>query len=271
MPDVRKARRFGLAGVIIASIAILACNLTSAGYYAFLPSLAKMMRAQQKGLEKKIKEERAARLEELRENEAEAKTPAEKKAAHDELTDFEATPPMPSPPIPMPFGGSSDRRVLAMEWADILANLAFNIVMIVGCAGLIGLREWGRKTAIVAAIGKLVECVLITLLLVVVAAPIIGGEMGSEMNKLHDAFVSAPGGAPVPVMPVQDMRSMMTMFSAAGFVFAGILGLIWPIIMLGGITGKSVRAACVAGARERAAGAGASNEKPIEEWESDLS
>ena len=266
LPDVRKARMFGLAGVILATIAILTANLGGAAYYAFLPSMTKMMREQEKQVARVEKEDREARLQELRDQESSAKTPAEKKTAHDELTDFEATPPSPTPPMSMMFEGYSDRRVLTWHWVDIGLNLAINIVLIVGCGGLIALREWGRKMTIVASIVKLVECVLITLILAVVVAPIIGDAMGSRFNVFMKEMMVFSGPGVRGPAPMQDMRQILTIVNAGGFVLWGGLGLIWPIMLLVSASSKGVKAACVASDRPR-------NGKPTPqgEWESELS
>ena len=234
LPDVRKARTFGLAGVIIASISLLAFDLGGAAYYAFLPSMAKMTHEMEKQMVRQQKEEREARLEELREQEAEAKTAAEKKVAHDDLADLEATPAPPTPPMSYMFEGYSDRRVLTLLWVDAGANLVLNILMIVGCGGLIALREWGRKTAIVSAILKVVECVLMTFVLVVVAAPIIGELMGARLNTYMSEMAASSAGSGAP-RGLPDIRMPLTIFNAAAFVVLGLLGLIWPIILLVGI------------------------------------
>lgn len=264
MPDERRAKRCGVVGLIIASIALLTCDLGGAAYYAFLPSLVRITREQQQTIRRMEEQRRESRLKELREEEAAAKSAEEKKEAHDRLVDLESEPPPAIPPMSLSFEGYSDRRVLSLLWTDLAFNFALNVLVIVGGGGLIGLREWGRKITVAAAIFKLVENVTMTLLLVGIAAPIVGDQMGSQLNEFgKDVAASAPN-APNRSMP--DLRPSLTGLTAAGYVFMGGLGLIWPIVLLVWASRKEVKAACSVAERTRR-----EKSKPNDEWEAGLS
>lgn len=167
---------------------------------------------------------------------ANAKTPAEAKVVKDRITNVLSQPP-PTVSMKVGMGGMQSPLVRNFSLVDTFIGFGLNVAMIVGAAGLVGLREWGRKTVVIVAAVKIAKLAVMSVLAVVWILPI---QMKAMREGLEPLMRNQPKGAPVGSL-TGEMLAAVSMGSTLIWL---LLASIYPILLLVMLSKRRVRAAC---------------------------
>ena len=241
LPDEKTARRFGLLNIIFASL-LLVGNLWTAGFLFAVPvsmrivdHIAAVVTASEKNAnEAEIKEwtakAEAATTEDARQ-EAREKIESLQRGENNQFTVSVTG-----------FRTYQDRRVLAYSIVEVTTGLVLNTLLLVSGAGLIGLREWGRKLAVVTAALKLVRLFTLSAVSIAVVVPITAAMMSKDMAPLV-AQMKAKGGPNNPASMFINPQ-MFSAQGAGGVVIGLIFASIYPVLLLFQLNKARVKAAC---------------------------
>jgi hypothetical protein len=230
-PNQSLARTIGTLNIIFGAI-LLCCGACGALNFIIQPVMAPMFQAQNQTMMQQLQAQREARIDRLRQEEKEAKTPEEKAEIHTRRQAEEARPLPKFPDFTQLF---RDSNLLVYGIADALVGITLNIALLIAGIGLVRLRNWGRLMSLWVA-GLKIVCLtgLLVLFLVWVLPAVI--EKVSEI--FQDMGTAAPPGA------LKQMAMFMTYFYSAAAVIAYIISNIYPIVVLVTLTRRSVIAAC---------------------------
>ena len=212
-------------------------------------ALAPMITAQQQQLQQQMKStqdaERDERLKKLDEQEQAAQTEEEKLTIQSQRQTVLATPPVVMPVMPdmSKMYGMNNPRVMGYSVTDILSGLLLNVFLLISGAGLVGMREWGRKLAVWIAAIKIGRLFLLTIYSIIFVAPVMAKQMTEALQQMLSQMPPGRGGAPPPQMGSELATiygTMMTVSAAAMLVF----GSIYPGILLWALTRPAAKDAC---------------------------
>ena len=228
-----------------------------AAWYLYTPTFTKRMQERVEQLKQQQateKAEREKKLADIKKREALAKTEEEKVALQDEQVLLEKNVTVPV----VPFGDLAsmnvfaDKRLVAYYSGEVAAAIVLNVLMIVSGAGLLGLKEWGRRIGIVVAQLKIVRWLAMTVLMMVLVLPV-NFELSRKAAEATEAQMKAQGAG----MPfaMSDLLLFGMIFTAVWQIFCAIVACVYPALFWWYLTRPPARAACMKQARTRTAGA----------------
>jgi hypothetical protein len=237
-PNTSVPRVIGTLNIIFA-ICLLLCGACYGLQVLMQSAMAPMMAAQQQQFQAAMAAERQKEIHNLREEEKAAKTDEEKAQIQAQIKAFQA---QPLPTMPDMTKLTKDVRVQGYCLADIVTGMVLNVVMLISGIGLVGLKEWGRVTALWVAAIKIVRLVVLYGVFIVVIVPIITKQFIEIFEEMAKA---APPGAGGP--GAQEMETAGTFM---GYMMTGtgiaimIVGAIYPAVVLWLLSRPRVKAAC---------------------------
>jgi hypothetical protein len=269
VPNSGIPRTFGLLNVIF-GILLLLGGLGSAAWVLITPTFLKTMQAQAQETLAKAKADREARIAELKEKEAAAKTEAEKEQLRAERATAESVPEPPDMSDLMTWDMFADPRYQAYFWSEVSLGVLLNIAMIVAGAGLLATAEWGRRLAIGVAWGKILRLVAMAVITLTVILPITTERSQRAFEKMTAKMQGRPG-AGVPRGLSNEMARMTAVFGAVGSVGFTVVGAIYPGLAIWFLTRPRARAACAGRSSGKPAGKppGALPEDAVGAWATD--
>jgi hypothetical protein len=210
----------------------LCCGL----YFMMISALGPVIGAQQSQVMQQMKDgqvaQRAAQVRQLEEQEEAAETEEEKQTIRDKRTALESTPAPMIPTVDMSkMYGLNDSRTIAYWLAEMLSGVILNVLMVISGVGLVAMKEWGRKMALIVAGIKIARLLLLQLFSILVIIPIVTKQMAEAMEQMMSQMPPGPGGAPPPAMGPQIGAVYGTMMTL-GAVCMLIIGSIYPGISL---------------------------------------
>ena len=127
-----------------------------------------------KSAQDKIKAEHDEKIDELKKQEAAAKTKEEKDSIQAERVAFEQRPVMNLGPMGDLTGMNpmANPRIAAYYFIEVTAGIVLNLLMIVSGIALVALTEWGRRLAIWVARLKILRWVAMIVGTMVVVLPV---------------------------------------------------------------------------------------------------
>jgi hypothetical protein len=241
---------FGILNIVFGAFLILAGLCGTFGLFvqrAMAPLITAQQNQMRQSFQANQQAERDAELRKLELAEEAAQSEEAKQTIKVQRQALEATPMPVMPVIPdmSKMYAINDARVITFAVTDMLSAMVLNILMIVSGAGLLRMREWGRKTAIGMAIAKLVRLIVMQACNVFLVLPIVTKQMTEGMQEMMSQMPAGPGGAPPPQFGTQFAMVMGTMMSASA-VCVAIVGAVYPILLLWFLTAEDAKAACQA-------------------------
>jgi hypothetical protein len=297
VPNPALPKTIGILNLVFGSLLML-CGVCS-GLYTIAMAAAQgqmtMLQGKQGGLNVQVKvehegkpgntpaktKEKVATTPAEEEEKAATKPAGEPKKKPGEPADEPNAAPVPKPPPPRvsmveamndPANGFAGLGSIMNRYllVDLSTGMVLNILMMIAGVGLVLLREWGRKLAIMVAGLKIVRLVILCAVCLTYVIP----DFTTSMNKFFDkmsefeaqaAAQQAPSGAPAapgapappgapgapgaravfsdPQMKMMMTRSYVVMFAGTS-VFISLVGLIYPCVTLAVLTRPKARAAC---------------------------
>jgi hypothetical protein len=211
---------------IVFGILALCWGLCSDSAMMGFPALMQAIGRQSTDTQRMLDERQKRQIESLKEQEATAKTQAEKDRLRKELADQRVrrvvvTTPQNEMLTKMKV---DDPRYFAHYGTVLVTGLILNTAMIVAGVGLLRLRPWGRTVSLWVAALHLVRLVAVTASMVIIVGPI-WARMSEAMSTTTTAAVMDPES-------LRDMNAMNRSFSLAMQVGLFVLGSIYPIVTL---------------------------------------
>ena len=244
-PNPRAVRTIGILNIVFASILLLfaAVSLVSA---LASPYYARVLKAQEQATAARDAQSRASAIEEARRREQAAQTPAEQATLKARRQALESAPPLVRMPMTGGVQPMSDPRFAAYTWSEQLTSLALNGAMLAAGIGLLGSRAWARSLALWVAGLKLVRLAILTVVAVAVIAPLMARLIGVQMDQQMAQQQAMMRRGPAPAPPV-NFTKFMAITLTAWYVTAGLLGAIYPAVVLAALNRPGAKAACSAG------------------------
>jgi hypothetical protein len=245
VPNPQVPRSFGIMNIVFGSLLLL----VGAGYgcwYAIAPTFSKNMQIQMQAVQARIKAEHDAKIDELKKQEAAAKTKEEKDSLQAERVAFEQRPVVNLGPMSEISGMNpmADWRLASYYFAEVGAGLVLNLLMIISGIALVGVTEWGRRLGMWVAWLKIFRWIAMIVAMMVLVLP-----AGLEMSRKAIAAAEAAtkvqgGGTPIP-MPFSEFARVGAIFGAVFVVFSAIIAVIYPAMLLWYLSRPAARAACM--------------------------
>lgn len=239
-PPTTAHKIIGTLNIVFGS-AILLCGLCSGVYTASLVAAAPMMKNAQQQINTQQQKQRDQRIEALEKRVKDAKTDEERVELKAQRKAIENEP--QAPDFGEMFAWVNDIRIVGFMWADLLSSLLVNVPMLVSGVGLLGSREWARKTGLWVAGLKLVRLVALYGFAIVVVVPVYAEKMGEMVVKMQPQMPPGQGGPNLQQMGPQISMMYATMMTG-GAVLMIIAGSVYPIISLWVLSRGYVKAAC---------------------------
>jgi hypothetical protein len=241
-PDHRTPRVLGILNIVFAAN-IIVCGLCMGAWVAFVPAQGRAMLEAQKKAQDAVKSQREAEIADLKSREGEAKTEDEKQAIRERREALQEKANQVIMPAPdMQTMGFSDPKVVAFMWAELLTNLALNLMMLAAGIGLVMRKRWSPRLGIATAGAKIVRLVLLYGFFALAIVP----ELSRKVAKAAVAMYAqqGTGGLPGPAASL-DFLTRVTMIQysaiAAGMI---VFGVIYPAATIWLLSRPGVRAAC---------------------------
>lgn len=245
VPNPQIPRSFGLMNIIFGSLLLLTA-LGHGFWYLYTPTFTRQMQERVKQVEDKAKSERDEKIADLKKQEAAAKTKEEKETLKDERVELEKNIGVNVMPL-SEFTGMNvmaDKRIAAYYAVEVSAAVVLNVLMIVSGAGLLGLREWARRMAIIVAQLKILRWLAMTVLMMVLVLPV-SMEFSQKAMAAVEAQIKAQGaGAAMPV-PMSEFIRLGMIVSAVWQVFCAIVACVYPALLWWYVSRPPARAACM--------------------------
>jgi hypothetical protein len=212
---------------IIFGIVALGWGLCNDSMMMAYPGLMQAIGRQSTDTQRMLEEQQKRRIESLKEQEAAAKTQAEKDRLRKEQADLRAR------RVVVTSSAANDMltkmkvddpRFFAHYGTALATGLILNTAMIVAGVGLLRLRPWGRTVSLWVAALHLVRLVAVTASMVVIVGPIWG--------RMTESMTSATGGVGMDPETIRGMSEMNRTVSVAWQVGMFVLGSIYPIVTL---------------------------------------
>ena len=245
VPNPQIPRSFGLMNIIFGSLLLLIA-LGHGFWYLYTPTFTRQMQARVNKVEADRKASLEDRIAELKEQEAAAKTQEEKESLKDARAAIEKN----ASVSVVPFGNlssmnvMSDPRIAAYYAVEVSAAVILNVLMIVSGAGLLGLKEWSRRMAIIVAQLKIARWGAMTLLQMFVVLPRTM-EMTQKAMAVAEAQIKARGGGATMPVPMSEFVRFGMIFAAVWQVFCAIVACVYPALLWWYLSRPPARAACM--------------------------
>ena len=233
IPDEATPRLFGRLTLLIGGV-LLALGAWMSISYLIAPLFEPMGRWTEASMGRVLDEALLRRLDRLTQDLADAKTPAETSDLNQRISLLLS---QPRPNVNTMSGGMQSPVIRGFGIADTAVGFLLNVVMVIGAAGLVGLREWGRKTVVIVSALKLAKLALSSVLMIAWVLPI---QMRMMREQLDPMFKNQPGAPPGSAMTA-ELVAAMTM---GGTIVWALMASIYPILLLVMLTKTRVRAAC---------------------------
>jgi hypothetical protein len=244
VPNPQIPRSFGLMNITFGALLLLA----AIGYgvtYAYAPIIQKQFSMPMNQLQEKQKSDRAAKIAELKAQENAAKTAEEKKSLAEERAAVEArvVPDLSAFDELQNLNAYNEPRLAIYYILDVSTAVILNILMIVAGAGLMGLREWGRRLAIWVAQLKILRWFAMVVGSMVVIVPITMERTQKAMAAL-EAQIKVGGRGALP-FSLSGLTRWSLMAGVVFMIFAAIVASVYPAMMWWYLSRPAARAACL--------------------------
>ncbi len=236
IPDESTPRFFGRLTLLFSGV-LLALGLWGAASYMITPLMKPMAHWMEAWVERENEESVLRRLDTLTIDLAEAKTPTEVADANLKISRILNQPRPTFAAMTVGMGGMDSPVVRIFSLVDLIVGIALNVALAIAAAGLVGLREWGRKGVIIASALKLAKLVLSSVVMLGWIVPI---QMRAMQAQLDPILKAQPAGAP----GVPFSATMLAAISTGGTIGWALLASIYPILLLVMLSKPRVRAAC---------------------------
>jgi hypothetical protein len=238
----------GILNIVFGSALALG-GLCCGVYLLTLSSLSPVIGAQQNLMQQQFQAsqvaERTAALDQLKQALEAAEADDEKQRIQAEIDALEATPMavMPAMPDMTKMYGMNNPRVIGFSSVDMLSSILLNVVLIVSGVGLVALREWGRKLAIIVAGLKIARLLVLQTISIIFIVPAMAKQMAEAMEQMMSQMPSGSGGGPPPGFSSNFAMVYGTSMTVTAVCMV-IFGSIYPCIVLWVLTRPQAKAAC---------------------------
>ncbi len=245
VPNPQVPRSFGIMNIVFGSLLLL----VGAGFgfwYMIAPTFSRNMQVQMKAAQDRIKAERDARIDDLKKQEAAAKTKEEKDSLQAERVAVEQRPVVNLAPMSDISGMNpmADWRLASYYFTEVGAGLVLNLLMIISGIALVGVTEWGRRLGIWVARLKILRWIAMIVATMVLVLPV-SMEMSRKALAAAEAQIEAQGGGASMPMPMTELARVGAIFGAVLVVFTAIIAVIYPAMSLWYLSRPAARAACM--------------------------
>ena len=246
-PKSGTPRVLGMLNIVFGAALVLGgicCGINAMMQSALMPILAAQQQQMQQQIKSTQEAARAEKLSKLDEREQAATTDEEKSSIQSERQAVQSSPTVLMPVMPdmSKMYGMNDPRVLGYSIIDIFTGILFNIFLLISGAGLVAMKEWGRKMAIWVAAIKIARLVVLQTCSVIFVAPVMAKGMADTLQEMLSQMPPGPGGPP-PQFGPQLTTVYGTMMTVSAICLLGF-GAIYPGILLWMLTRDDAKAAC---------------------------
>jgi hypothetical protein len=235
-------KTIGILNIIFAALLLL-CGVCSGMNIMMQSAMGPMMAMHQQQFQQALEAERQEQIQRLQAQEQAAQDEQEKADLRAQQERLKA---QPLPRMPNIMGFMQDPLVQGYYIVDIFSGLLLNALLLISGIGLVGMKEWGRVTALWTAGLKIVRLVVLYGFFAVVGVPVIVQQFTAMFRQMLDEFGRmAPPGQKMPgPNELAQMGTGMGIMMTASAVAIIIFGVIYPVIMLIVLTRPNVKAAC---------------------------
>jgi hypothetical protein len=224
--------------------------LVGAGYLAFYvisPTFTKRIMDQAAKQQAVQKEEREAKIAELKRQEEAAKTKEDKETLQIERENLEKNvePDLGDLSEITGFTIFSDVRLTIFYFTEVIVAIVLNLLMLISGIGLLGLADWARKLAIGVSWAKIVRWLAMAIVTMVLVVPITTQKMQKFFDKLEQQTNAQAGRGATPFPLAASMAQFTAVSTAVTLVFEVIVCSIYPGLSIWYLTRPRVRAACM--------------------------
>ena len=241
-PGTGIPKTIGILNIVFGSLLLL-CVICLALSLAMQFAMGPMFAAQQQQAQQMFAAERQRQLAELQALEQGAANEKEKAGFEAKKKALQAQP-IPKMPDMAKFTQDASFQVYGIT--DVVSGLILNILMVVSGAGLVSLKEWGRRLGLWVAAIKIVRLIALNVFFILVVVPNMTEAFVSMFQDMVEEMARvAPAGGPVPgAAEIKQMAAVMGIMYSCIAVGMIILGVIYPVIVLILLSRPHVKAAC---------------------------
>jgi hypothetical protein len=243
VPNPQIPRTFGMLNIIFGILTLLFATYSVVAYF-YAPKLQDAMAEGIKKQEATAKAEREAKIAELKRKEAAAKSEDEKETLEREREALEIRVEPDMTAMADMMNIYRDKRVKVFFYAEVVASVILNVLMIIAGIGLLRLTEWGRRLSIAVAWLKILRWLAITAVTMILIVPLTL-EKSKPMFDSIGAQVKATGGARATPFPVAALAQFTAIATAVSAVFSALFASIYPGFSIWFLTRARARAACL--------------------------
>jgi len=250
VPTPQPVKTLGLLNIVFGSVLLL---LSLIGILSVLMMLytVRMMRTQQKTMERKLGAEQDAQTEKalarLDDQLKSAKTDAEKGVIVARKQQLKNRPKPFTPDMTVGVRMVNDPVYRRYQWGDYATGIPLNVAMLISGIGLLRLKRWGRRVANVMAALKLSRAVILLVVTVLFVAPSMTKFMGQTFDDMGRQIAAQQ---PAKAQQIKQTMTMMTHVTGAiitgMYVAIYLLAMIYPVVLLVLLNKPGARAALVA-------------------------
>jgi hypothetical protein len=189
-------------------------------------------------------------IDDLRNQESGAATPAEKNRLRKARLELESRPSDLASKVDFTAINRDLPWLSRYLWADLLSGTVLNVLLIVSGIGLIRLKQWGRRLGVWVAATKLVRLVALCALLTAIVVPSLSRVLGQfARTDVGEAYVrqAVELGSPAGSTLQLSASEIVEIIRALGYGYALMslgLGAIFPAVSLLVLTRPGARLAC---------------------------
>jgi hypothetical protein len=203
---------------------------------ALLPLMGTAFKSVQQAVDEDVRKSNERRIESLQARIDESESEAEKDELREQIARMR-TMPSPMPDMSGIMEAVSDPLMIRFGMADALKGLVLNVLLFIAGIGLLKLRPWSRKLALLVAALKLALLIGFGAFNIAVVIPRATERMNTMVAEMQ-AKAAAEGDAPAfPIPPANEAVSYAT---AGGMI---VFGAIFPIILLWLLSKRDVKSA----------------------------
>ncbi len=241
-PKTSIPKTIGILNILFGSLLLL-CGICWSLNLMMQSAMGPMMAMQQQQVQQALEAERQRKLQELQELENAAQDEKEKATLKAKQNALKA---QPQPKMPDMTKFTQDVAFQGYAIADVVTGLVLNILMVVSGIGLVGLKEWGRRTAIWVAALKIVRLVALYGFFALAVVPVMVKQFTSMFQEMFEEMAkAAPPGQRIPgPAEMGQMGTVMGVMMTAFAIGMIIFGAIYPVIVLILLSRPRVKAAC---------------------------
>jgi hypothetical protein len=245
IPNPRIPSAVGTVNIVLGILLIL-LGLATIAWTIASPSIYRMLMSQVQTAVEQEKAERQARLADLKKREK-AETSADRKSElRNEISELEADIDLDVSDL-WNVDEMKDPRVRIHYWVDAILGLALNAAMVVSGAGLISLRDWGRRLALSVAGVKVAWVLAGTAYSLMVIIPLTAERARVQYAKMEAKMPRFVAGRGASGSSATQMAGSAAAMGAAAVVGSSLVALIYPALTIWLLNKRSAVAACLGG------------------------